>query len=251
MVDLDPIVERIAAQVAAIDGVSAVALGGSRARGTHQHDSDWDLGVFYRNALDTEAIRALGYTGQVFEPHDWGTVINGGAWLDVDGLRVDLIYQDLDQVEGWLVDCAAGTFEIHRLVGYAAGIPTYNAIGALAEAVALHGALPQPTFPDALREAAPPVWRNLAAGALAAAAMHARRRELAACVVELGLAALSEAHARCCERGEWVLNEKGLLERAGLSSINRVIDGPERLLMRVQLVREQLALDVGWGPSDI
>lgn len=250
MVDLDPIVERIAAQVAAIGGVTAVALGGSRARGDHRADSDWDLGVFYRGALDTNAIRALRYSGQIFEPHQWGPVINGGAWLDIEGRRVDLVYQDLDEVERWTADCEAGTFEIHRLVGYAAGIPTYNAVGALAEAVVLHGTLPRPTFPDALRETAPPIWRNLAAGALATAAVHARRRELATCIVELGLAALSEAHARCCARGEWVLSEKGLLERAGLTSINRLIDGPERLLTRVQLVREHLALEVAWGPSD-
>jgi hypothetical protein len=29
---------------------------------------------------------------------------------------------------------------------------------------------------------------------------------------------LEEAHARMAERGEWVLNEKGLLARAGLPS---------------------------------
>ncbi|HEY8473810.1 MAG TPA: nucleotidyltransferase domain-containing protein [Natronosporangium sp.] len=37
----------------------AVALGGSRATGTHRPDSDFDLGLYYRQPLDTAALRKL------------------------------------------------------------------------------------------------------------------------------------------------------------------------------------------------
>lgn len=46
--------------MAGVEGVVAVALGGSRAQGTHRPDSDWDFGLYYRGTLDPEAIRALG-----------------------------------------------------------------------------------------------------------------------------------------------------------------------------------------------
>jgi predicted nucleotidyltransferase len=247
MIELPAPIEKLAARLAALPDVEAIALGGSRARGDERADSDWDLGVFYRGSLDVAPIRAFGLAGQVFEPHQWGPVINGGAWLEIDDHAVDLIYQDLDAVERWWRDADEGRFEIHRLVGYAAGIPTYNAVGALAVAQTVYGTLPRPEFSDDLRNRAPRIWRNLAAGALRCATAHARRHELTQVVTELGLAALSEAHARCAARGEWVLTEKGLLERAGLSAVHRVIDGPEKLLRRVQLVAEQLALDVTWG----
>lgn len=38
----------MAARLTAVPGIRAVALGGSRARGTHRPDSDWDLGLYYR-----------------------------------------------------------------------------------------------------------------------------------------------------------------------------------------------------------
>ncbi|MBV8362017.1 MAG: nucleotidyltransferase domain-containing protein, partial [Deltaproteobacteria bacterium] len=44
---VDEICERIAERLASIAGIKAVALGGSRARGTAHEDSDIDLGLYY------------------------------------------------------------------------------------------------------------------------------------------------------------------------------------------------------------
>ena len=41
-------ITRIAHRLQEADGVVAVALGGSGARGTHRPDSDVDLGLYYR-----------------------------------------------------------------------------------------------------------------------------------------------------------------------------------------------------------
>ncbi|MGC4867075.1 nucleotidyltransferase domain-containing protein [Micromonospora sp. DT53] len=43
-------------RLCAVDGVVAVALGGSRARGEHRPDSDWDLGLYYQGELVTEVV---------------------------------------------------------------------------------------------------------------------------------------------------------------------------------------------------
>ena len=67
------------AHVARVPGVEAVTLGGSRARGVERPDSDWDFGLYYREGIDTDAIRALGYAGHVAEPGAWGRIVNGGA----------------------------------------------------------------------------------------------------------------------------------------------------------------------------
>jgi predicted nucleotidyltransferase len=48
----------MAAALAGVPGVAAVTLGGSRARGEQRADSDWDIGVYYREPLDVDGLRA-------------------------------------------------------------------------------------------------------------------------------------------------------------------------------------------------
>ncbi|MDQ1519013.1 MAG: hypothetical protein QOI55_86 [Actinomycetota bacterium] len=213
-------VEHLAARLAAIPGVVAVTLGGSRARGEARPHSDWDFGLYYRDTIDTGAIRALGFDGDVFEPWQWGRIPNGGAWLTVDGQKVDLIYRDLDDVERWTNEANQGRFEIYREVGHVAGVPTYTLTGELAINKLLSGTLPKPDFPDALRETAPPIWMNLARGALKFAEHHERNDDSVPRQANLAVAVLSLAHAICCEQGVWVLNEKGLVARAGLAHLD-------------------------------
>src|SRR5579875_3849405 len=121
--------EEIAHRLAQVPGVVAVTLGGSRATGAARPDSDWDFGLYYRGAIEPADISALGWPGQVFAPGEWGRIVNGGAWLTIDGVRVDLIYRDLDEVLHWTAEAEAGRFEIQREVGYVAGIATYVLAG--------------------------------------------------------------------------------------------------------------------------
>jgi hypothetical protein len=86
---MPPQVDELVARLAAVPGVVAVALGGSRAAGRQRADSDWDLGVYYRGGercLDPDDVRALGYTGEVSGLGAWGPIVNGGAWLTVEGI---------------------------------------------------------------------------------------------------------------------------------------------------------------------
>lgn len=87
--------EYLAARLAEIPGVVAVTLGGSRATNTAVEGSDWDFGLYYRGRLDPADIRALGWPGRVFAPGEWGRIVDGGAWLTVDGTKVDLIWRRL------------------------------------------------------------------------------------------------------------------------------------------------------------
>jgi len=247
----------IATSLHRIPGVIAVVLGGSRARGEERPDSDWDFGLYYRGSrrpIDPDDVRALGYAGIVFAPGDWGPIVNGGAWLTIGGERVDLIYRDLDQVEAWLADAEAGRFGVSREVGYVAGVATYVPVGELAICRQLAGGrLPRPSFPAALRRTAPPWWRNIAAGAVVGAAAHAERGDPAACLANLGQALLAEAQARLAARGEWALNEKGLLARAGLDHLGARLGGagtmPAELAEMVAQIRNDSDLPT-WGRAE-
>jgi len=217
-------VEHLAERLAAIPNVVAVTLGGSRATGAARDDSDWDFGLYYRESIDPGDIAALGWPGRVFAPGEWGTIVNGGAWLEVDGTKVDLIYRNLDEVGHWVREAEAGRFEIRREVGYVAGIATYILVGELALHRVLVGELPRPSFPAALSETAPPVWFNLAAGALHFARVHAKRSDRASSLANLCQAVLATAQGRLAARCEWALNEKGIVARAGLDEIEQVLD---------------------------
>ena len=96
MIPLPRPVADLCAELGAQPGILAVAVGGSRAAGTADAGSDWDLGVYYRGRLDAAALAEL---GEVNPPGAWGRIMNGGAWLTVGGEKVDVILRDLDVVE--------------------------------------------------------------------------------------------------------------------------------------------------------
>jgi hypothetical protein len=241
-------VEFIATQLAAIPGVVAVTLGGSRATNTAIAGSDWDFGLYYRGRLDPADIEALGWPGRVFAPGEWGEIVNGGAWLTIDGKRVDLIYRDLDEVLRWTAAAEDGRFEIQREVGYVAGIATYVLAGELALGQVLAGELPRPRFPPKLRETAPAAWSRLAAGALHFAEVHADREDRAACLANLGQSVLAAAQGRLAAAGEWALNEKRLVQRSGLGRVQERLGQPDPGLPQLVCdVRELLAVtDAVW-----
>lgn len=230
MARLPPHLLALAHDLVRLPGAVAVALGGSRASATHRPDSDWDLGVYYRGSrqpLDPEHVRALGHEGQVSELGEWGPVVNGGAWLTIADTPVDLLFRDLDTVERWTEEAEQGRFEVLSQNGYLVGAPTYVPVGELALNQPVVGELPRPGFPAALADKAPDRWRGRAQVALMFAQGHARTADRAACVGMLAQAVLCTAHARLAERREWVLNEKHLVQRAGLEPIQALFAGSD------------------------
>lgn len=132
---MENLAHTVAQRLGQIEGVVAVALGGSRARGTASANSDYDLGVYYhpdqRPALD--ALRALATElddrhaeNLVTEYGEWGPWINGGGWLTIDGQHVDWLYRDLTRVEQEISECEAGRPRIHYQPGHPHGF--YNHI---------------------------------------------------------------------------------------------------------------------------
>ncbi|MFC1417986.1 nucleotidyltransferase domain-containing protein [Streptacidiphilus cavernicola] len=228
-------VAHVGTRLAGLPGVEAVALGGSRAVGSHRPDSDWDFALYYRGGFRPDDLRALGWGGEVSELGGWGGgVFNGGAWLGIGERRFDVHYRDLDDVEHRLSEARAGRFAIERLMFHLAGIPTYLVVAELAVNQVLHGELPKPEYPGELRLSAPAQWSDAARRTLGyARAAHAERGHLSDCAGAIATAACQAAHAVLAARGEWVTNEKTLLDRAGLRGADRVLTGlaPEPALL--------------------
>ncbi|QLH21283.1 nucleotidyltransferase domain-containing protein [Streptomyces sp. Rer75] len=227
----DTFLDHAADRLAALPGVHAVTLGGSRAQATHAPDSDWDLALYYRGDFDPAELRAVGraagWEGEVSEVGAWGGgVFNGGAWLTIDGRHVDVHYRDLDVVDHELAEARRGRFHWEPLMFHLAGIPSYLVVAELAVNQVLRGTLPRPAYPEALRAAAPPFWRDRAALTLAyAKGSYARRGQATEVAGALATAAMQTGHAVLAARGEWVTNEKRLLRRAGLGRLDTITAG--------------------------
>ncbi|MGI5370708.1 nucleotidyltransferase domain-containing protein [Streptomyces iakyrus] len=227
-------------RLAALPAVEAVALGGSRALGTERPDSDWDLAVYYRGAFDPADLRAVGWEGEVCELGAWGGgVFNSGAWLTIEGRRVDVHYRDLAVVEHERAEAEQGRFRVEPLMFHLAGIPTYLLVAELAINEVLRGELPRPgAYPPALRVSAPAHWHGMAAAGLAyARAGHAPKNAVTQVAGAIALATTQTAHAVLAARGEWVTNDKGLVARAGLQEVDTLVrnlpDGPAALARAV------------------
>ncbi|MET8979894.1 nucleotidyltransferase domain-containing protein [Streptomyces sp. NPDC004539] len=218
--------DAVADRLAALPTVRAVALGGSRAQGTERPDSDWDVAVYYRGAFDPGELRAIGWPGEVSEVGGWGGgVFNGGAWLSVEGRRVDVHYRDLDVVERELAQAREGRYRVEPLLFHLAGIPTYLVVAELAVNRVLRGETPRPDgYPDKLRTTARARWYDAAKATLDyARAAHAPARRWTEALGAIAVAATQTGHAVLAARGEWVTNEKRLLERAGLRDVDTAV----------------------------
>lgn len=216
MNDLPQPVAELVDVLVAMPGVVAVVLGGSHALGSSDAGSDWDLGLYYRGAIDLTALAARGV---VYPPGSWGRVMNGGAWLRCGGEKVDVLLRDLDIVEHWTRRAEKGEFEVDALLGYVAGVPTYMLSAELASCRVLWGDIPAVPFPPQLVVAATPRWRLCRSFSLDYARMHAKRGNLVGATGQAAKAVIEEAHAILCERGQWVCNEKRLIETAGLGGL--------------------------------
>lgn len=151
----EALLRRLVVALAPVPGVEAIALGGSRARGTATAQSDYDIGLYYRGGRPID-VTALGKVAAVLDDRGaqaevtpiggWGPWIDGGGWLLIGGVHVDLLYRDLERVAAAIDDAHAGKVERFYQPGHPhAFVPTIY-MGEVACARLLHdpaGALAQ------------------------------------------------------------------------------------------------------------
>jgi predicted nucleotidyltransferase len=153
--EIEEVISRVVDRVRKIDGVAAIVLGGSRARGTADEKSDIDLGIYYdgdrpfSTAALGEAARELDdrhADGLVTSFGEWGPGVNGGGWLEIRAHHVDFLYREMGAVRAAIEDCSAGRVRSVHQLGHPLGFqmqiyagevsvcrPLFAASGALAE----------------------------------------------------------------------------------------------------------------------
>jgi predicted nucleotidyltransferase len=128
--DIQSLIADIADRLVRVRGVEAVVLGGSRARGSHRPDSDIDIGIYYGSpeALDLDALQKIATEldddhreNLLTAPRGWGPWINGGGWLKVRGMAVDILYRDLSRVRTVIDECLHGQVTIDMQPGHPHG----------------------------------------------------------------------------------------------------------------------------------
>jgi hypothetical protein len=227
----DLLLKRIVPALAEVPGVAAIALGGSRARGTARESSDYDIGLYYsaEQSLDTERLLQAARTladkpeaAEVTPIGGWGPWIVGGAWLTIEGRKVDLLYRNLDDVGRVIGACRAGEVAMHYQPGHPHGFcsaiwmgeialcrPLHDPDGRLARLKAATSPYPR-TLRDALiRKFEWEILFSIENGELAA--VRAEQTHVAGCAYR-ALACAAEALFALNER--YLINEKGALQEA-------------------------------------
>jgi predicted nucleotidyltransferase len=128
--EIDEILTRVVARVSKIEGVRAIVLGGSRARGTSDERSDIDLGIYY-DGKHPFSVSALGAAAKELDDRhsdnlvtsfgDWGLAVNGGGWLEIRGNHVDFLYREIGAVRDAIEDCIAGRLRSIYQIGHPLG----------------------------------------------------------------------------------------------------------------------------------
>ncbi|MGA6971639.1 MAG: nucleotidyltransferase domain-containing protein [Candidatus Binatus sp.] len=128
--EIDQILAQVVARLAKIDGIAAIVLGGSRARGTADDRSDIDLGIYYDGAhpFSTSALGAAARElddrhadGLVTSFGEWGPGVNGGGWLEIRGNHVDFLYREIGAVREVIEDCINGRVRSVYQLGHPMG----------------------------------------------------------------------------------------------------------------------------------
>jgi hypothetical protein len=166
----DSLLERVSPVLAAVPGVAAVALGGSRATGTAHASSDYDIGLYFNETVGLDVPRLLevvkGFVDEptavrVTEVGGWGPWIVGGGWLKIAGKKTDLLYRPIAAVGRVIRDCREGRVSMDYQPGHPHGFCSAIWMGEVAlcrvlsdsgGALAALNAMTAP-YPDELREA--------------------------------------------------------------------------------------------------
>jgi predicted nucleotidyltransferase len=131
--DVEGLIDEVVKRLRHVSGVAAIVLGGSRARGTASPRSDVDLALYYtpEDPLDLDALQRVAQTvddehraGVLTGIGGWGPWINGGGWLRVSAMPVDLLYRDVHQVADCIQRCREGTVSIAYQPGHPHGFLT-------------------------------------------------------------------------------------------------------------------------------
>ena len=169
----DRVTDDLVGRLATVPGITAVVLGGSRARGSALPDSDLDLGLLYRDAAPIDLAALQTVIEEVNDTLDivptpiggWGPWVNGGAWLRIDGHPVDLLYRSIDRYEATIENAERGFAEHDYLQQPPYGFQSTIYLGEIDTCSPLHDPTDEvPTLKSRVRPYPAALQANLIAG---------------------------------------------------------------------------------------
>lgn len=224
----DVIIDRITRALGGIRGIDAIVLGGSRATGSAGAASDIDIGIYYSAGLDMDMLRERAAAiDDLHRPDcmtaigEWGPWINGGGWLTVDGMPVDLLLRNTERVESCVDDCINGRITIDYQCGHPFGFVNSIYMGEVALCRELYsGSDALARLKDRLRDY-PPLYRRAAMDkfvwesgfSLACGRKAANKHDVLYASGSLFRAGVAQAYALYALNRMYCINEKGCLAR--------------------------------------
>ena len=138
--DIEGILSQVLQTFQHVAGIDAIVLGGSHATGTANKNSDIDIGVYYDGTnFDLSSFRRLAATLDdqhrkdiITEPGEWGPWIDGGGWLTINGIAVDILFRNTQKVISVINACMDGKITIDYQCGHPFGFVNSIYMGELA-----------------------------------------------------------------------------------------------------------------------
>ena len=103
---VEVILEKVKKELSLSSFILGIVLGGSRASGTANGNSDIDIGIYYDKDVDYNQLNLIAKKlddnnreNLICHEGEWGEWVNFGGWLQIDGYQVDLIFRDIKRVE--------------------------------------------------------------------------------------------------------------------------------------------------------
>lgn len=212
-----------------IPGIDAVVLGGSRATGTANKDSDIDIGIYYNKGLFDHALfreKAVSLDDKhrkdvITELGDWGPWINGGGWLKIDSVDVDILFRDTQKVTTVMDDCIHGKISIDYQCGHPFGFVSSIYMGEIAYCKILNSKnsnIPDQKkrleiFPETYRKAAIEKFLWECAFSLKCGLKAIEKKDILYASGSLFRSAVCLLQVLYAINGMYMLNEKGALKR--------------------------------------
>lgn len=110
------LLDKVVNHLSMIPGMAAIVLGGSYASGDQQESSDLDIGLYYyeKYPFSVGDVRHLAQKISVDRNptvtgfYEWGAWVNGGAWIQTEVGKIDLLYRNFDHVKRTLDEARKG-----------------------------------------------------------------------------------------------------------------------------------------------
>ena len=134
----DAFIDAVTKALVPLSAVSALTLGGSRARGAAGPNSDYDFGLYYEPDAPVDIDQLVAALSPIVDRPpgcvltaigEWEPWINGGGWLRIGGKKVDLLYRDLAKVRALVAEGKAGRVTMDYQPGHPHGFCSAILIG--------------------------------------------------------------------------------------------------------------------------